>query len=200
MKIILQFSLLFSIVWINQAQADWLVEDSSFVEAKTMENCIDTFQSEEVQSAPTSARRALNTDAETCVKKMMDRKLDEVLLPLKKSDPDAFKKMMASQKMFNQSVQKYCGRWESYYQKCCSTCSFNEETKCKTDLWIWRGLNTKPQFSKEVKLKGKGDTVFSENFTEFANSVCQDGNCSQWLLAELENHVFDSRPLKKCKK
>lgn len=175
--------------------------------------CLKVYQSEKVQGAPTSVRRGLNIDAAECLRKTMVKKIDHKIIPLKSSHPVKFKAELELQKQFNQAVKKYCGRWESYYQSCCSACSFNEESECQMDLYQWR-MNQIDRFSgiggaSVQSLKDPASATLIADFSGLANAICRSEdeawenkkkpeNCVDQALVSLEKAVHAHRPTLSC--
>lgn len=156
-------------------------EDDPFVDAKSIASCRKVYAAER-EGLPSAGLRWLSTQFARCTRRVMNGELDRGLLPLKKSDAARFKAGMATQKAFNEAVQRYCGRWSTYYAQCCSTCSFNEQPECEADfhaarLGLLKDLSTLPQ--------GTPRDAITREFTAFARLLCTQDDCVPKVLAAL---------------
>ena len=111
------------------AQPDPDEVSTSLKRARTIEACRLAYGPAK-DTYPTSSIRGVSAEAEQCTKRVMNAKVDELLLPLKSSNAEAFKQGMEVQRLFNVAVASYCGRWAKYYEACCVTCSFTEQPEC----------------------------------------------------------------------
>lgn len=165
--------------------------------------CMKSYRSDEVQMAPTAARRDLNSKAESCFKKAMNKALDQRLLLLKKEKSKNFSAEMDLQKTFNTAVNDYCGRWEDYYRDCQATSSFNELTDCKIDFYAFRESQATQINAKQLDLSvatAHGKPI--ELFSDFAKKLCAltdlgwkdqkvPTDCINRTLATLQKSVHD---------
>jgi hypothetical protein len=83
---------------------------------------------------PTAYVRGASIEAADCTRRVMNAALDKVLVPLKKTEPERFKRGMELQRHFNEAVKAYCGRWDAWYERCCATCSYTEAPECEMDF------------------------------------------------------------------
>ncbi|MGV3621513.1 MAG: hypothetical protein ACO1OB_11885 [Archangium sp.] len=142
-------------------------EEDPFVKAKTLDACRKIYATEGA-GLPAAGMRWMSSQFAACTKRVMNVEVDRVLVPLKKTNTTKFKDGMAMQKLFNEAVQRYCGRWSPYYEKCCSTCSYNEQPECEADFHTAR-----VKMSKETLPEaGKVAEPIGKEFTEFANAFC----------------------------
>lgn len=111
------------------AQPDPDEVSASLKRARTIEACRLAYGPAK-DTYPTAFIRGVSAEAEQCTRRVMNAKVDELLLPLKSSSPEAFKQGMEVQRLFNVAVASYCGRWAKYYEACCVTCSFTEQPEC----------------------------------------------------------------------
>lgn len=136
-------------------------------------DCLKFYRSDDVQMAPSAARRDLNSKAENCFKKSMNKALDQRLLFLKKEKSKNFLAEMDLQKSFNAAVNDYCGRWEDYYRDCQASSSFNEFTECKIDFYTFRESQATQIDAKQLELSvSKAHEKPIELFSEFAKKLC----------------------------
>lgn len=111
------------------AQPDPDEVSASLKRARTIEACRLAYGPAK-DTYPTSYIRGVSAEAEQCTRRVMNAKVDELLLPLKKSNAEAFKQGMEVQRLFNVAIESYCGRWSKYYEACCVTCSYTEQPEC----------------------------------------------------------------------
>lgn len=142
-------------------------EEDPFAKARTTDACRKIY-AVEGKGLGAAGMRYVSSQFSSCTKRVMNVEVDRVLLPLKKTAVEKFKDGMAMQKLFNEAVQRYCGRWSKYYENCCSTCSFNEQPECEADFH-----SARVKMSKETLPEaGKTSEPVTKEFTEFANAFC----------------------------
>lgn len=171
-----------------------------------VESCMRALKLPEFKDAPTAIRRGLNIEASACFSRSMNLALDKRLVPLKKSNPNQFKREMNLQKVFLKSIDKYCSRWETYYSKCCSSCSMNEVTDCQIDFYKWRSdqIPKDPNNIGQKKWGVTADAFANSAFVEFAKGYCEINesknieNCSANIISELTEAVHLHKPKEKC--
>ncbi len=154
-----------------------------FDDARTIDACRKVYAASS-KNMPTAAMRGIGADYGRCTKRAMNAEVDRMLVPLKRSDAARFKAGMALQKTFNQAVQRYCGRWEPYYERCCSTCSFNEQPECEADFHAARVALAR----NEMKTNdGTVSEPVKTGFSAFAAAWCTftagNDDCSTRVLA-----------------
>jgi|GEM_PF-1912457 len=176
---------------------------ATFPKNASIQECLKVYQSDDVQSAPTAYRRELNTKAENCFKRAMNKTLDQRLLKLKTENTKNFSLEMDLQKTFNASVGQYCGRWEDYYNKCQSTSSFTDLTECKIDFYTFREAQAAQMNSKSLSLPTeKNHSQAIEGFSDYAKKLCvlpevgwkdqkAPDNCVDRLLAQMQKAIRD---------
>jgi hypothetical protein len=176
------------------AQADW---ENALQRATTLEQCQRVYAKIKAQGLPTAFMRGLSTEAAGCTARAANRTIDELLLPLKAKQSPAFSVGMAAQREFNQAVKKTCSRWEGYYERCCSTCSFTEEPACETQFHLVRSAQVARAIAATPS-PGSGEAQSKQlvtDFTAFANKWCEllkaidvqvDEACAAHVLGELE--------------
>ncbi|MFO0600908.1 MAG: hypothetical protein U0228_36700 [Myxococcaceae bacterium] len=161
-----------------------------FADAKTIEQCVKLYRSEKKQ-APTAVVRGLSTEAADCTRRVMNARLDVLLVPWKKSDATKFKQGMEAQKLFNQAVKGYCSRWERWYADCCSTCSYTEEPECEMDFHAARFAQVDAVLSKKPLADAPAPTrARTQDFAAFAKAWCallaEGEGCEARVLGGLE--------------
>jgi len=102
------------------------------------QGCQKAYDKEMEKSPPTPVFRHIHWDAKECTKVVMNKELDKILIPLKKANPAKFKKAMAEQAKFNSFAKDLEATWDKYYEKCCSTCGFEEVSEELMTLYKWR--------------------------------------------------------------
>lgn len=174
-------------------------EDEEFRNAKTLAQCAEVYLPGK-QQMPAAYVRSFSLDYAACTWRVMNVELDKVLVPLKKSDAAKFKLGMDTQRLFNEAVKRYCGRWNAWYAECCSTCSYTEEPECEADFHaarVW--LQARPLSEGAAKRPRT-----SAEFGEFAKSWCQftggDAACAGRVLATLESKQRDDGRELSCKR
>lgn len=157
---------------------------STLASAQDIASCRRAYFAEK-KGMPTAAIRGFSADYAACTKRAMNVEVDRVLVPLKKADAERFKTGMALQKTFNEAVQRYCGRWSPYYEKCCSTCSFNEQPECEADFYSARVALVRSELSKNALPEGSvTNDVVKREFSDFASAWCaRNEDCTTRVLA-----------------
>lgn len=176
---------------------------------KTIDSCLKAYGPAR-RTFPAAYLRGINMEAETCTKRVMNVTVDQVLVPLKKTDTVRFKLGMDAQRSFNEAVKRYCGRWEPYYERCCSTCSFTESSECAMDFHSVRTKQVEDALAKKVPPESPAAArVRTNEFESYAITWCAfltetgfavDGTCVSRVLGALEAGQRDDGAEKKCGK
>ncbi len=158
---------------------------------------------------PTAYLRGTSTDAATCTRRVMNREIDALLLPLKKSGPALFKRGMDAQREFNDAVKRYCGRWSAWYGQCCATCSYTEEPECEMDFHGARVKQVQAAIAKSAPAEVSAPTrPRTSEFTAYATEWCAflgehgvavDAQCGARVLGALEQGQRDKGAELSCK-
>jgi hypothetical protein len=176
--------------------------------AKTIDACFAKYAPAK-KTFPTALIRGTSMGAESCTRRVMNVEVDKILVPLKQAQPALFKRGMEAQKRFNEAVKAYCGRWEPYYEKCCSTCSFTEQPECGMAFHAARVLQVHEAIAgtapAEVKAPSRPRTSLFETYaTEWCSflsekGVAVDASCSARILNALAARQSDDGAELRCR-
>lgn len=134
--------------------------------------------------------------------KQMNLSLDKRLMGLKKSDPKEFKQEMELQKLFNESVKKFC----AYYENACegSVCVMCVD-RCYSAFYFYRKGQAEEINASNLVIESNiaSTSVAEKYFGSFAKDLCQMPEsiwkkstrpikCSTTILAGLQSKVIST--------
>lgn len=177
--------------------------DAEFAKATTIGACRKVYAAAS-KGMPTAAIRGISASFGKCTKRVMNGEVDRVLRPLQKPNIARFKSGMTMQKAFNDGVQKYCGRWSPYYEKCCSTCSFNEQPECEADFHTARVALVKAELANAaLPPASKTNENVNREFASFATAWCTftggKDECSARVLSFISSSQRDDGRTLSCR-
>lgn len=177
--------------------------DAEFAKANSIGACRKVYAAAS-KSMPTAAIRGISSSFSKCTKRVMNGEVDKVLRPLQKASIAKFKAGMTMQKSFNDAVQKYCGRWSKYYEKCCSTCSFNEQPECEADFHTARVALVKAELANaSLPANAKTNENVSREFAAFATAWCAFTDmkleCNERVLSFISSSQRDDGNALSCR-
>ncbi len=118
----------------------------------------------------TGAATQINAAEVSCVKRLMNKVLDERLLALKTKNPPQFRREMDLQKVFNAAVKEYCDG----YEKCQGSMFIPMSAACPLPAYTYRiglalAINT---HALELSTTKNKNVIPSVKFTDFASALC----------------------------
>lgn len=194
-----------------QARAD---EDDDelmapFKRARTVGACVAQWKRLEAMGLPTAYVRGASGEAAQCTRRVMNAEVDRLIVPLKKSQPALFRRGMDVQRLFNEAVKTYCGRWDAWYEKCCVTCSYTEQPACEEAFHGTRVKQAQAALARTGPVEQKAATrAKTADFEAYAREWCGflgdahvavDDACVGRVLGQLEAEQPDDGRALSCR-